>query len=130
MKKLAFLIISALLLFACEKQPEFKSEDLVGEWHHHSGYEDGSVADVYVAFERDGSFRLYQLIGEGRYTFYSGSWSFEGGLLSGTYEDGCAWASSYRVEFLQDALLLRCSLHPEEEYLYLACTIPTDLVIY
>ena len=129
MKKLAFLIISALLLFSCEKQPAFKFEDLVGEWHHHSEYEDGSVADVYVAFEKDGSFRLYQLIGEGRYTYFRGVWTYKDGLLSGTYEDGSSWAASYKVGVLQDALLLTCSRHPEEEYLYLSCTIP-ELDIY
>ncbi|MGN1225660.1 MAG: lipocalin family protein [Candidatus Cryptobacteroides sp.] len=129
MKKLAFMIMAAMLLFSCQKQQELKSSDIVGEWHHHSEYEDGSVADVYVAFENGGSFRLYQLIGEGRYTCYSGTWSYEGGLLKGSYEDGCAWASSYKVELLQDVLLLSCSLHPEEEYLYLSCTIP-ELAIY
>lgn len=129
MKKLAFILMAAMLLFSCQKQQGLKSSDIVGEWHHHSEYEDGSVADVYVAFENGGSFRLYQLIGEGRYTFYSGTWFYEGGLLSGSYADGCAWASSYKVALLQDALLLSCSLHPEEEYLYLSCIIP-ELAIY
>lgn len=129
MKKLAFLIISALLLFSCQKQDSNIASNLLGEWHYHTEYEDDTLVDVYLRLQSGGEFELYQLIGEGRYTYFRGVWTYKDGLLSGTYADGSSWAASYKVEILQDALLLTCSRHPEEEYLYLSCTIP-ELDIY
>ena len=78
-----------------EKTVDYKGL-LPGEWHC-TAVEFG--ADVYASFEEDGDFDLYQMLGEGRYRHYTGSWSIKGDILSGTYSDGAVWGSSYKMSF-------------------------------
>ena len=47
---------------------------------------------VYIEFASGGSFTLYQKIGEGRYTMFTGSYSLSAdNKLSGSYNGGSAW---------------------------------------
>lgn len=58
--------------------------------------------DVYLRLSSGNTFELYQMLGDGRYRYVSGSWSLSGTTLSGTYTDGTAWGSSYGVELSSD----------------------------
>ena len=53
----------------------------------------GSVnVNVYIDFASDGSFSLYQKIGEGRYTLFTGTYSLSAdNQLSGKYASGSSW---------------------------------------
>ena len=53
----------------------------------------GSVnVSVYISFTSDGSFTLYQKIGEGRYTRFTGTYTVSAdNKLSGKYSNNAAW---------------------------------------
>lgn len=86
------LLSMALIAGGCKK--EKIQSNIAGEWH--CSVEE---CDIYLAFDPDGTFELYQKLGEGRYYQYNGSWSTDKNIVSGTYDDGTPWGSSYEVEF-------------------------------
>ena len=70
--------------------------DVTGSWEL-SGVETkvsvGSVnVSVYISFTSDGSFTLYQKIGEGRYSVFTGTYTLSSdNKLSGKYSNNTAW---------------------------------------
>lgn len=97
---LAVCFAVALLAVSCGKK---ETHSVVGCWQLESLETRASVGDVevdiYVSFASDKSFELYQMVGEGRYRRFTGSYSLTGKVLDGTYSDGSKWGSSYEVEF-------------------------------
>ena len=93
------MIFAAVLLMAgCEKKetPKTAEELICGQWHSTA---DTEIRDIYSEFTCVGKFVLYQQIGEGAYRLYRGTWSMEGSVISGMYNDGNPWAASYKVTF-------------------------------
>lgn len=83
---------------------------VVGEWHLTSWSEaspDGF--DVYVEFLSDGVFNLWQHVETSTYEHYSGTFSASGGRMSGTYDDGTAWAGTYGYSVSGSTLTLTSS---------------------
>ena len=98
MKKLLTAAAAALLFLGCGPvQPEKPKFDVTGSWELISVDTKVSIGDtevsVYLDFSADGSFALYQKLGEGRYSAFSGTWGLdlEASQLSGTYSDATAW---------------------------------------
>lgn len=125
------MVLSAALLFAasCHKNPEGPATPaMVGEWQLSSisvksvGYADTTV-DVYLSFAEDGSFELYQFIGQGRFYKYTGTWEFEGNILSGKYSSGKAWGSTYEAAVDGEKLTL-VSVKSGETDVYMKASIP------
>lgn len=73
----------------------------------------GQEVDVYVAFQEGGSFELYQMVGQGRYRKYTGTWNLDGTMLSGKYSSKKDWGSSYEVSLKDDNLVLTSSVSGE-----------------
>lgn len=136
MKKIAY-ILSCLLLFAgCNEKPTPEppveevalGEKVIGEWHCTLS---DIEADIYLWLMEDQAFELYQKIGDGRYCLYKGTWSADNatGVLSGKYNDGSLWGSSYKATVSEDNEHM--SLTPEKdaskEQVYQRCTIPTEI---
>ena len=68
------------------------------------------------------------MLGEGRYRHYTGSWSIEGDVLSGTYADGSAWGSSYKMSFSgKDSMVLTAQNSSEEAMTYSRESIPSEV---
>lgn len=117
MKKV-LLYAAALFAFVCAvgcKKEENKinyAETIIGEWHCTP---EGLEADIYVSFDAEGGFELYQKIGEGRHRRYSGTYGIEGNTLSGTYSDGNPWGSSYSMESVSDKEMKLTALNGSEE---------------
>lgn len=113
MKKIVFYIISAIVMAvaasSCEKSGDDntpESLDVAGQWHLvSSGDLPMESVDVYVSFD-NGSFFLYQKIGEGRYRRYAGTYIVSGSLLSGSYSDGTSWGSDYDIALDPEGELL------------------------
>lgn len=100
MKKLLFVLASLALLAGChEDNPEDQTPavDVTGSWELSSATTrvmvGGEQVSVYLVFSSSGSFDIYQKIGAGRYTHFTGSYTLnkEEKLLSGTYSDGTKW---------------------------------------
>ena len=116
MKRVLFAVaITAIsLLTACvkEKNPkeeETKASAIAGVWELSDITTKASVGSVnvsvYLDFASDDNFTLYQKIGEGRYTKFTGTYALDKDSLSGKYSDGKAWGP-YKAEINASALTL------------------------
>ena len=81
------------MLTSCKKEMTL-AEKIVGDWHCQATSVD---AEIYVTFTAEGTFALYQKIGEGAFRLYNGTYGLAGSVLSGKYNDGTAWGASYEV---------------------------------
>ena len=66
MKRIIYLIFAAFsfaFLTGCQSESERVMSALVGEWHY-SGTESGVTEDVWIAFSADGTFDMYQKVGD------------------------------------------------------------------
>lgn len=105
-KAIVFGLAAMLTITGCGKTtkidtPKPSGGSVVGEWHMVSWSNstlDG--ADIYLSFDNDGSFNLYQRLYKPTYTHYEGIYKLSGSTLSGTYSDGTAWSgTAYTIEF-------------------------------
>ena len=128
---LAAILLSALVSFSsCKK--EDKTLDVKGEWEltevkmaTKSALVGAETVTVYLNLAEDGSFAMYQMVGDGRFVAFSGSWKLAGSTLSGTYADGTSWASSYEVSVDKSTLTMTTE-DGLDVFVYKACTIPYD----
>ena len=128
---LAAILLSALVSFSSCKKEE-KMLDVKGEWEltevkmaTKSALVGAETVTVYVKFSEDGTFAMYQMVGDGRFVAFSGSWKLAGSTLSGTYADGTSWASSYEVS-VDNSTLTMTTEDGADVFVYKACTIPYD----
>lgn len=128
---LAAILLSALVSFSSCKKEE-KTLDVKGEWEltdvkmaTKSALVGAETVTVYVKFSEDGAFAMYQMVGDGRFVAFSGSWKLAGSTLSGTYADGTSWASSYEVSVDKSTLTMTTE-DGLDVFVYKACTIPYD----
>lgn len=110
----AIAVVALCLLTACgkNKQPdkqETKAPAVAGVWELSDIVTKASIGSVnvsvYLDFASDGSFALYQKIGEGRYTKFTGTYIVDKSSLSGKYADGKAWGP-YKAEVNGSTLTL------------------------
>ena len=98
----AAVALLCLVTAACPDKPVEEVTDIRGEWQLSQISTKASIGnetvDVYINFKDGGSFELYQMLGTGRYRKFNGSWTLNNKVLSGTYEGGSPWGSTYTVE--------------------------------
>lgn len=129
MKRLLFILTALMLITATGCKKDEKTIDckatLPGEWHCTP---EGLDADIYADFEENGSFDLYQKLGEGRYRHYTGTWECKGNTLSGKYSDGSDWGSSYTVVFTDNDNMTFTALNGSEEVMvYTRESVPSEV---
>ncbi len=129
MKRLLFILAALMVMSATGCKKDEKVIDckatLPGEWHCAP---EGIDADIYAAFEENGSFDLYQKLGEGRYRHYTGTWECKGNTLSGIYSDGNAWGSSYTVAFTDNDNMTFTALNGSNEVMaYTREPVPSEV---
>ena len=132
MKKiLAFAALMAgLLLTACGEKEE--PLNIIGTWslktvQTKAASLGGTSVDVYIVFNEDNSFSLYQKVGAaGRYSSYSGTWTLTGTSLSGKYSDGKSWGSTYEVSQDKERTTLVLT-SAGEEYSYAKASLPAEI---
>ncbi len=97
--------LMALLLAGCSKIPVTEHDNktidnCIGDWRLTSFCGTPADMDIYVTLRKDKTFTLYQRSADYMPVIYSGSYTFdeENSTLSGSYDDGTAWADSYIVE--------------------------------
>lgn len=99
-------ILSAVIamITACgEKPAQTITPKIVGSWeltdiqYTKAAQIGGETVEVRLVFDADGSFSMSQMLGEGRFVDYSGSWVLDGEILSGKYSDGKDWGASYSI---------------------------------
>ena len=129
MKRILYMLAALALLVTTGCKKDDKPVDykgmLPGEWHC-AATEFG--ADIYVGFDENGAFDLYQMLGEGRYRHYTGNWSIKGDVLSGTYSDGTSWGSSYKMNFSgENSMTLTAQNGSEDAMTYSRESIPSEV---
>lgn len=132
MKKVFALIFALLTLAACggnKDNPDTKKYAITGVWELSSVATKASVGsttiNVYVEFASSGNFTLYQKLGEGRYTLYTGSYTYSGDVLSGKYSSGASWGP-YNVTLDESTLVL--STEKEKDTYKKIESIPSSVI--
>lgn len=126
MKKTLYIILAAALclLTSCKKEMTL-AEKMVGDWNCHATSVD---AEIYVTFTAEGTFALYQQIGEGAFRLYNGTYTLAGSALSGQYNDGTAWGASYEVSSDDDNVIMLTAEGVTETYERVSGGIPEDVL--
>ena len=119
--------IAAVLVFTgCEKEKEKEQSlsdlgrKLCGEWK----LETPAETNVYLAFAADMTFEEYQRLDEGGYELRRGTWQLDQSLLSGKYNDGTDWSSTYSIMIADKVMTMISGNEDAIEYSYMKTDIP------
>ena len=131
MKKIinrAFVALAAVvLLMGCQSEGQKALSQIVGEWHY-SGVEEGVQEDIWIAFSQDMTFELYQKMGDGLLRYrYTGTYEFDGTVLTGVYADYTPWADEYTVTSSANSLTLTSVSNPQYSMKYEREQIPEEV---
>lgn len=142
MKRTAYIIL-ALAAYICLAASCHKEEAaiptldsvLVGEWHLIETFVEGeeldnNLMDVYLVLHENCSFELFQKSGsqKDRYDMFTGTCTSQDGILTGVYESGAAWGSSYSYKVTGSDLTLT-SADKSEEQTYTKEALPENMKI-
>lgn len=127
MKRLIYIVTFALAaLVGCDKEnskvPSLEQR-IQGEWR---GSEISVDAAIYIGIMADGTFELYQKMASEGFELRRGTWSLDSDILSGAYNDGEAWAASYKVS-AGSTLTLVSQAEGGETNVYIPCAIPEEI---
>lgn len=127
MKRLLYIAIFALAALAgCQKENSKEptlEQKIQGEWR---GSEISVDAAIYLSIKADGTFELYQKLSSEGFELRRGTWTLEGDILSGSYNDEEPWAASYKVS-AGSTLTLVSQSEGAETSIYIPCAIPTEV---
>lgn len=139
-----FLAVIALLTIACnngnngggETKPSIKwgaEGTIVGEWALTSwAGHDEAHPEVYIAFNEDGTFALFQQQYSVVWLRYTGTYTLEGKVLKGAYTDGTPLACNYKVDYgtkgEEKLLKLTSATDSADVSIYGATEIPTEIL--
>lgn len=133
MNRIMVVVMMLSAILACSGSKDEKPLDITGEWNlidvtMRSATLGGQTVDVYVSFSDDRTFTIYQMIGEGRYRKYTGSWTIVGNTLDGKYSDGKKWGATYDVELTSSGSRMILSTSSGEIDIYQKVSIPTEII--
>lgn len=136
MKKLFAMATVLLALVACSGKknnpddPKPAKVDITGVWELTTVTTKATVGSVnvsvYIDFVSGGTFNLYQKIGDGRYTQFTGKYTFADGKLSGSYDGGATWGP-YTAEVNGSTLTLTTAGGKEVDTYKKISSIPTSV---
>lgn len=129
MKKIFYIFASSLImLVGCTKEADRVMNQLVGDWHY-SGEESGVKEDIWISFSQDGTFEMYQKIGEGAYWSTTGEYDYneESQSLTGVYSDRYPWKYSYKVSVSSSTLMMTAVELENYSVEYNRETIPSEV---
>ena len=121
-KILAIAIIA--FVTGCEKEKGQSLSDLgkklCGDWK----LETPAETNVYLAFAADMTFEEYQKLDDGNFELRRGTWNLAENLLSGKYNDGTEWSSTYTILIADKVLTMISGNEDAIEYQYVQKEIP------
>lgn len=126
--KLFTIFALAASLVSCKSQALRDVEALVGDWHY-AAEESGVKVDIWVSFFQNGTFQMYQLVGEGAYWRSTGSYEAdsEDSTIYGRYSDKTPWAHTYKFAFESGKLVLTAVDMPTYVVKYNRETVPASV---
>ena len=127
----SFVVLVLIAMTACDNGGGKKDNSkIVGEWRIESWDNMEPSFDVYIAFNEDGTFDIYQQVYSLDYVMYDGDYTVSGNKLSGVYHDGTPWKCNYIGSVSEDGntmTLVSDQLNPVT-CVYEACVIPDDVI--
>ena len=135
LKIFSFAILFALTLVGCDIISGGPGDDptpgdassLSGEWKLSLWNETEPEFVVYIDFNNDGTFAIYQQVWSLDYELFEGSYIVNGDIVTGSYADGTVWACGYRFEAAGDTLTLYSQEDESVTSLYEKCEIPAEV---
>jgi len=127
---IAALVLLVVLAAGCKKAP--KTYSIVGSWELSEvstkavNY-DGVKVSVYLTFT-DTDFTLYQLIGNGHYKKFNGTYTYAEGKLQGKYSSGSSLGSVYNVQIDDTKLELATAGGKEVDVYKKISAVPADVI--
>jgi hypothetical protein len=124
MRKYIYILAAAFIaLTGCEKDPEHNCV-VCGQWR---GDALSAEVGIYIDFLCDGTFELYQKMDNNAFELRRGKWNLEGEILSGAYNDGETWSTSYKTTVSGEVLTLVAQDEGSETNSYKKCEIPAGV---
>jgi hypothetical protein len=132
MKTLKIVFLTMLLLVALtgcgdKEKGKNKGNIVVGEWALVQWSETTPEFHVYVDFNEDGTFEMYQQVWSLDYEYFNGTYTISGDVLTGVYADGTNWACGYRVNVVDGQLVMYSQEDISVTSVYEKCTISEEI---
>ena len=104
-----------------------KLVEVTGTWHMASYCDSPANIDLYIVFTEDMKFTMYQRSATTTYNTFSGSYTIDSqtAVITGEYNDGTAWANSYKISYSGDNLVLTNTANSTEISVYEPAKVPT-----
>lgn len=134
-KILSMMLLLAAMLVGCDKENNqnkpggggASSSELVGEWVLTSWNEETPEFSVYIAFNDDATFQIYQQTWTLFYELFEGSYNVSGSIVTGIYSDGSIWLSGYKFAVEGDTLTMYSQEDTSIASVYTKCEIPEEV---
>ena len=128
-KIFALAILAAMTIVGCEpKAPNGEKGELSGEWVLTSWNEAEPEFNVYVDFNPEGTFAIYQQVWSFDYECFTGTYTVNGDIVTGVYEDGSNWACGYKFAKSGDTLTMYSQEDQSVVSIYTKCEIPQSII--
>ena len=130
MKSFKIISLAMMLLVAltgCGEKSGSKATNVAGEWQLVQRNEATPEFNVYIDFNSDGTFEMYQQVWSFDYELYTGKYVITGDVMTGTYADGTNWACGYRINVVDGQLYMYSQEDHSVTSVYNTCTIPTEI---
>lgn len=123
--KAALVCVISLAMLSCDPQGGKETPvDVTGDWE----LQNVENTSVYVSFGQDGDFQLYQKLGEGRYRKFTGVYTVDVNIVSGTYSDGTSWGTDYKASISGLELTMVSLGGSGTAYTYASASIPDSVI--
>ena len=129
LKIFSLVVLFAMTLVGCEnnKPNDGKSGALRGEWVLTSWNDAAPEFNVYIDFNSDGTFEIYQQVWSFDYELYTGTYTVKGDIVTGVYADGTNWACGYKFALADNTLNMYSQEDMSIASVYEACEIPAEI---
>ena len=130
MKSFKIISLAMMLLVAltgCGEKESGKGMKVAGEWQLVQWNDATPEFKVYIDFNADGTFEMYQQVWSFDYELYTGKYVVTGDVMTGTYADGSNWACGYKVNVVDGQLTMYSQEDQSVTSLYEKCTIPEEI---
>lgn len=117
-----------LLGTSCQKDSDALTAKLAADWHY-TAQENGVAEEVWISFTADGTFEMFQKIGDGPYWYTKGEYALDSKtkVLSGIYSDRYPWKYSYKVSISDKTLEMAAVELEDYKLTYAKETIPAQV---
>ncbi|MBO5717189.1 MAG: lipocalin family protein [Alistipes sp.] len=129
LKIFALAMLAVVAFVGCKpgNGPEGDGKSLSGEWKLATWNDTTPEFNVYIDFNADGTFEMYQQVWSLDYELFKGTYTIEGNVVSGVYDNGAAWACDYEYVLEEQTLTLHSRETVKSKSVYEKCTIPEQI---